>query len=444
MSDGKDLFMEQQSHDKPVGLLSSWKEIAAYLGVNVRTAQNWETDRGLPVRRLPGGRGRVVVSVDDLNSWLRAPAAAPPVPPVPEVPPATRVRPRPGWVVMLAAAFLLMLVVGGASLFRSKGVPAGWRVEEDALVVADAGGRQLWKKTFGYALTDYRAMAARFQEMGWIGDLDGDGQPEVVFLAHPKTVGTPMVYCYTGAGVERWRFEPGQRAARFPLDYRPPYNPSNLVVFRDGGALRLAVASVHHMWFPSQIALLSSGGSLLREYWHAGHLPTLAVREAAGGAGPLLYAGGVANGYHRAALVILDPKSFGGVSREEKQEFQLPGDPAREVARVLFPRSCINQAKETYNSVVAVQATPNQLLVHVSEEIPRHAQVAHSFRHDGRYLGVGLSSVFAARHNELQHAGLLDHQLDSARESAALAMLQWLTPAPATTVSAASKSTPSR
>jgi hypothetical protein len=51
--------------------LTSWKEIASFLGVNERTAQKWETERKLPVRRLPGGRGRVAADVAALDAWKR-------------------------------------------------------------------------------------------------------------------------------------------------------------------------------------------------------------------------------------------------------------------------------------------------------------------------------------------------------------------------------------
>jgi hypothetical protein len=37
-------------------LLNSWKDIANYLQVSVRTAQLWEAQRGLPIPHLPGGR----------------------------------------------------------------------------------------------------------------------------------------------------------------------------------------------------------------------------------------------------------------------------------------------------------------------------------------------------------------------------------------------------
>ena len=55
--------------------LESWKEIAAHLGVGVRTAQVWERERSLPVHRLPGSRGRVFVSVAELDAWREGQAA---------------------------------------------------------------------------------------------------------------------------------------------------------------------------------------------------------------------------------------------------------------------------------------------------------------------------------------------------------------------------------
>ena len=49
--------------------LGSWKAIAHYLGVNVRTAQKWERERGLPVRRASGVRGRVSADTSALDAW---------------------------------------------------------------------------------------------------------------------------------------------------------------------------------------------------------------------------------------------------------------------------------------------------------------------------------------------------------------------------------------
>lgn len=52
-------------------MLQSWKEIASELRCGVRTAQRWEQELGLPVRRLgKGPRAPVLAFKDELNRWL--------------------------------------------------------------------------------------------------------------------------------------------------------------------------------------------------------------------------------------------------------------------------------------------------------------------------------------------------------------------------------------
>jgi hypothetical protein len=49
--------------------LNSWKDIAHYLRVNVRTAQKWERERGLPINRVFGPRSRVSADTLALDAW---------------------------------------------------------------------------------------------------------------------------------------------------------------------------------------------------------------------------------------------------------------------------------------------------------------------------------------------------------------------------------------
>lgn len=53
-------------------VLTSWKEIAQYLGKGVRTVQRWETEYGLPVRRARGENHHAVLALpEELDAWLR-------------------------------------------------------------------------------------------------------------------------------------------------------------------------------------------------------------------------------------------------------------------------------------------------------------------------------------------------------------------------------------
>ena len=52
-------------------LLTSWKEIANFLGKGVRTVQRWEVTLGLPViRPADNGSGIVMARPDDLEAWV--------------------------------------------------------------------------------------------------------------------------------------------------------------------------------------------------------------------------------------------------------------------------------------------------------------------------------------------------------------------------------------
>ncbi len=56
-------------------VLTSWKEIASYLGKGVRTVQRWEKEDGLPIRRIAGS-SKIVVQREELDRWLNSQPAS--------------------------------------------------------------------------------------------------------------------------------------------------------------------------------------------------------------------------------------------------------------------------------------------------------------------------------------------------------------------------------
>lgn len=60
------------NNSRASGLLSSWKNIAAYLDRGVRTVQRWETTLGLPVHRMSAGQLAPVFAYErEIDLWLR-------------------------------------------------------------------------------------------------------------------------------------------------------------------------------------------------------------------------------------------------------------------------------------------------------------------------------------------------------------------------------------
>ena len=62
------------------GRLDSWKEIAGYLRRSLRTAQRWERDAALPVRRVSSDRGAVYAFRSDIDAWWKRRGFAEPRP----------------------------------------------------------------------------------------------------------------------------------------------------------------------------------------------------------------------------------------------------------------------------------------------------------------------------------------------------------------------------
>lgn len=120
--------------------LNSWKEIAAFFGKDERTVKRWETIRGLPVRRVPGGtRTSVFAYVSELEAWLSAPRpialAQQPDEAIPASPRRQQLLP-----IAAAVAIVALLLIG---LFAASLVPPGRDatpvVPADAQALYDAG-----------------------------------------------------------------------------------------------------------------------------------------------------------------------------------------------------------------------------------------------------------------------------------------------------------------
>ena len=58
--------------------LQGWKQIAHYLRVTDRTAQNWARRERMPVHHLPGFKGRAFAETAEIDAWkLTGPVPAP-------------------------------------------------------------------------------------------------------------------------------------------------------------------------------------------------------------------------------------------------------------------------------------------------------------------------------------------------------------------------------
>jgi len=145
------------------GRLDSWKEIAAYLGRDVRTAIRWEKERGLPVHRETSGPGRptVFALVEELDRWMMGHRGESQVESAAESadPAKAPVRPRRVLRAVLYFGLALLVSVGGVFLVRD--------------LIERASDRHLQ-----FARSDFPAAGP--MSVG-VADFDRDGNLDIVF-----------------------------------------------------------------------------------------------------------------------------------------------------------------------------------------------------------------------------------------------------------------------
>ncbi len=256
----------------------------------------------------------------------------------------------------IIAAIAAVAAIGGAfyllyRMFTVVDQPQSARLDGSTLIVMNAKGEDLWRKNFpeGFSPSYYEKGLAR---RSWIGDLDGKGRSDVLFLyklAEPATYisRSTTLICYSDRGKEKWRWTPGRELPELNDD-PATFETDDIKVLKapPGTPSRIVVSSHHVPWYPHQIAIVSADGKTLSEYWHSGRIDFITLADLDGDGREEIIATGINNGYYSATLLVLDPDRLSGASTETvRPELQLHGlGVAHERLRLVFHRSDLNAA----------------------------------------------------------------------------------------------------
>jgi len=395
--------------------LQTWKEIADYLSVTTRTAQAWEQDRGLPVRRLPGGRGRVLAYTHEIDEWKGLAQCS-----SGNVVSNGRRRAFVAIAATLAAAALL-----AAWTVWGRSSPAGFRADGRTVVALDSRGKDLWR--FPLPVEYHLAVNRHSQPDVQFADIDGDRRNEVFVNAwadEPSEDRNARLICLSSSGSEMWQYSPGRRVRSSVEDFPLPYKTDAFALFRSGpnAPWKVVVSSHQLVLYANEVALLHANtGEKEREYWHSGALNRMLVHDLDGNGRPEIYLGGIHNASKQAVLVALDPSTMDGASVEGNPNYQLAGfAPGVELARVYFPASCHTRKLDQYNFVGYLKPDPDGLEIQIGDPMPgdTFAGFHYFLRSDLTLRTLLEGDNNRGLHNALHRSGFLDHDLTEAERAA--------------------------
>lgn len=350
------------------GRLDGWKEIAAYLGRSVRTAQRWERELGLPIHRLGTGAAETVYALkEQLDAWVlrqsRFPSADLPPAPAP-VEASSEPRWRWSWLAPAGAA-LVMAVAGAWALWRAPNPaqsaeppdPASLEIVGNTLRAHGPRHELLWSHSFDVPLDDLDPSTdggrTGLKLRSAIGDFRGTGHNDVVLARNtPKD---PRLYWFDPAGrvVRTHRVD---RDVSFGRQRCTTIRFSRLFTNVDPSD-RLALWIAGHELagnFPAVLQSLDSAGRIRSEYWSAGFIGAVAVVVMNGRR--LVLVGSAANETGGAALAVFDGGANGS-SPAADEAYRCAGCPPGMPRHYLvFPRSRLQAELGNNAQVVEISA----------------------------------------------------------------------------------------
>jgi hypothetical protein len=430
--------------------LDSWKDIATYLRRDVRTAIRWEKEKGLPVRRVPGGQRKAVFAyTSELDTWLtheelepqglkpasngghNGTAEAVPFPTAKALPPHSTRLSWPYYLAFVAAvAVIAIAVIAFESRTHAGGPNPPVRVAFtlNALQAFDAGGQMLWSYPLPGTVDPEQVIdGRRLPDEIRIADFTGDGDREVLALL-PLRVGPNATWAnhfevdmFSSRGKLLWSYVPRGRLVFATHDLKDNWRVLDLFVSDHQGKKQIWIVVAHSVWGHSFIVSLDpeTGKDSLR-YVNSGAIFTL--NELATARGNFLLAAGFNNEYDSGSLAVIDEsKDFAASPQSEGTNHKClncpKGDPAY---YFVFPRSEINELVQFYEDrVYKIEVTDDEMELRKKEtEWGIGAQSLYLLKSDGviRPVSVRFETSYDRLHDKLEREGKINHSLANCPE----------------------------
>ncbi|MFP5236283.1 MAG: hypothetical protein ACLGSD_10300 [Acidobacteriota bacterium] len=399
------------STDTGLRQLTSWKEIADYLRVSVRTAQSWEHERGLPVERMPGEKGRVLATAQDLDRWQQSLRK-------------TAWWSSPAHLKIIALSFaILFFSLLGYEIARHVRQYVGrqadsYRLGRRSLTVLDANGKDMWRVPFAepFESADYAdAQLAAHRKISF-DDIDGDGDVETLFVYSPlDSLRNPSaLYCFSREGKERWTFAPARMSRAEGQGYGRIDVLNDMLVTQPNGKSEsyILLLDCRQPGHSAKLFVLSPRGESLATFTHQGHLGMLEAVDVDGCGRKEVLVGGSAGERNEAELIVLEmPHDFGPAKQSDLARNGTP-PLIKEKAVLMFPRTCVNRKLEQSNRIAHIAHSGDTLTVVVSElSDDPSVEVTYQLDRHFQVKNVWFSDALKNLHSNLTAEGILDHSL---------------------------------
>lgn len=405
--------------------LDSWKEIAEYLGRDVRTATRWEA-QGMPLHRVPGGKGSSVFAfTNDIDAWMAGrtsdaeplPAAPVPVSSTDASAPTSRRR-----LALAGIGTLAILTTAGlaAGIWSTPPVDPSIRVSATPLEITVAAGAASPRAIHRFDSAAGATLVSRTPAR--VGDLDADGQPDILaavsYYERPgdRSVHRGELLHLSPSGDMRWRFAFDDVLRVGDSTVAGPWALSDWQAGPRGARPRIAVAAHDFVWWSSLLAIVDSKGARQSTFFNPGWIESVLWLDE-----NRVAFGGFNNPRNEAMAAILDANNADG------QGPGTAGTPfnclncasAAPLFYATLPRSELNLLTASRFNRAHISVVTGRMVAMTTElegTTSAAATAIYEFDVDARTVRARYSEGYWDAHRRLELEGRLTHSRENCPE----------------------------
>ncbi|MCK5004859.1 MAG: hypothetical protein KAS21_07215 [Candidatus Aminicenantes bacterium] len=346
--------------------LSSWKEIANYLDVEIRTCQRWEREAELPVHRYTKtSHSRVFTTRIELDKWLNRSN------------PLNEKESNSNFKFKNPLIFLLIILAIVPLLFmafHANENPVNFKIIGSELIILNSKGDELWRyDTEVENLWLDNKYRNHFQHKYFNGkynkfpkiiikDIDNDKKNEVLFgIRTEDKTNCGEIYLFDHKGKVLWNYKLGKEMQYGKEIYSGDYAPTGIDIYdlNNDGKNEIIIISEHLLYFPTEFIVLNLNGEEKGSYWNSGRIADYAFHDLNNDGIKEVILAGMNNEYNKGCLTILNSDKISGFSPQLKDNYKYRNwIKGSEKYYLLLPRTIIDKMSpsRTYaNNIIVLK-----------------------------------------------------------------------------------------
>ncbi len=333
--------------------LSSWKEIANYLDVEIRTCQRWEQESGLPVHRYTDTpRSRVFTTKNELDMWLNRSEKS-----------LDKTKRLPGGIlkgsIIVALLFVVVILIYFIANRHDDENPNNFKIINGELVITNSKGGELWRFNpevinlwseniyrDHFQIKYFNGKYNKFPSIV-IKDINNDKKNEVLFgIRTEDKTNCGDIYLFDHKGKVLWNYKLGKEMQYGDEVYSGDYAPSGIDIndINNDGKNEIIIISTHLLYFPTEFIILNLDGEKTGSYWNSGRISDYAFHDLDNNGIKEIILAGMNNEYNTANITVLDSDNVSGYSPQLKKYYTCRNSQGgSEKYYLLLPRTIIDK-----------------------------------------------------------------------------------------------------